>query len=120
MIDQEKEINPVVDLEETPEFKNWVTLKLQECSEYVYRSFRKVLPPERMMFFLTESGFPDPDLQQKAHARIWGYNYQIEPGITAINPANGKPMIYTVWKKLLPDPTDSTVEAPDSVVSTAE
>jgi hypothetical protein len=111
MIEQKEGDDLKADLEKTARFKEWEKAKLEECSQYVKRSFNEVLPASRMMMFLTESGFPDPILQQNAHARIWGYNYELEPGITAINPATGKPMTYTVWKKLLADPQIEPVES---------
>lgn len=91
------------DLEKTQEFQAWVDAKLCECVRYVKLSFGEELPKEKLTMRLASLGFPDPVLQQRGHAQIWGYNYKDNEGNNIVNPATNQVMSYIVWKSLAPD-----------------
>ena len=92
-----------IDLEETPEFQAWKKAKLDETIRYLKLSFGEDLPIEKLSLRLASDGYPDPILQQRGHAQVWGYNYKDLDGNIAVNPANNKLMSYTCWKLLVVD-----------------
>ncbi|MCC3473980.1 MULTISPECIES: hypothetical protein [unclassified Microcoleus] len=89
-----------INLEETLEFQKWKQAKLDETIRYLKLSFGDDVPIEQLSLRLASDSYPDPILQQRAHAQVWGYNYKDLDGNIIVNPSNGKLMSYTCWKSL--------------------
>lgn len=111
---------PAIDMETTPEFQAFKTATLAEVSAYLSDNWG-IQNAEVVM--VPELTFPDRQ-NRRAYASVAsGKSFRDADNKVVINPANGQPMNYTVWRKVeppapAPEPAIEDTTKPDVAPAT--
>ncbi|MEG4915745.1 hypothetical protein [Microcoleus sp. B7-D4] len=88
---------PPIDLETTPEFAAFKAAQLADVAAYLDSNWR-IKNAEVVM--MPRFVFPDRENRRDYASVATGRIFRDADGKTAINPATGQEMIYTVWRKV--------------------
>ena len=88
---------PPIDLETTPEFAAFKAAQLAEVAAYLDSNWG-IKDAEVVM--MPPYTFPDRENRKAYSAIATGRSFRDKDNKIITNPATGKPMVYTVWRKI--------------------